>query len=227
MHSCIINHLLTCCSEGLNYLVLHLPSRPYSGFFSKADSCPIFFLVSIMVGLCPLGLYCFTRCIPNTLDFRRKYWGICSIIEGLPFCILNISNFFGISEVVFVWRFPEEAMKLPEFFFKLLPGEMDYLSCSISLGLSALIASILAILPLVWRSFFRALGCPNVPDYLGIFPKLSEWLLHDCKWSPRKYALYLIFSLSRDEEVFSRMIPFSPTGFWCIYISSCLMRRRG
>ena len=55
------------------------------------------YLISIMAGLCPLGLFIFTRCITNTLDSflcwilsRVQYgqsWGICS--WGLLKCLLS------------------------------------------------------------------------------------------------------------------------------------------
>ena len=56
MHSCIFNHRSTHCSDGLHNLALRLPERPYLGLVGKADSPTTCFMISIMVGFCPLGL---------------------------------------------------------------------------------------------------------------------------------------------------------------------------
>ena len=56
-------------------------------------------LPSGAAGLCPLGLFCFTRCIPNTLNFWQK------LDDSAPF-----SRFLLL--VLAVQRFLEEALKM-------------------------------------------------------------------------------------------------------------------
>ena len=45
----------TCCSEGLQYLVLHLPEQPYSGLVGELDYSPIFILMCLsQLAVCPI-----------------------------------------------------------------------------------------------------------------------------------------------------------------------------
>ena len=149
MHSCIFNQQTTRRSDGLYYLVLCLPERSYSGLVGEAAPPPVCLLMSIRVGFWPLGLFCFTRCIPNTSTFWKNTWLICYILKGSPFWFLNVSGVFVSSEVVFVWRFPKEALKLLANFLQYFPRNMACFSIPISLGVSALVAGSSDIWPLV------------------------------------------------------------------------------
>ena len=79
MHFWIFNHRFSHQLEGLHYLVLRLPARTYSGLVGEvARPLVVLHLPSDTDGFCPLKLFCFTRCFPNTLDFWRtplRYWG--------------------------------------------------------------------------------------------------------------------------------------------------------
>ena len=72
-------------------------------------------------------IFIFTRCISNTLVFRRK------LEDSAPLLRSPLS-------VIFVWRFTEEAPKSSVNFPSYFPCEMACLSCPISSGVSAIVS---------------------------------------------------------------------------------------
>ena len=66
--------------------------------------------------LLPIVFVLFHKMYSKHLDILEKNGKLHSIIEGSPFWFLNVSEVFGGAKFVFVWRFPEEAPKLPENF---------------------------------------------------------------------------------------------------------------
>ena len=113
MHSCIFNPRFTRHSDGLHHLILRLRAWPYLGLVGEAAPSPLsLHLLSGAAGLYPLGLFCFTRCISNTLAFRR-------ILEDSALFLRVTLSIFDVR------RFPEEAPELPAKFLSLsLPREL-------------------------------------------------------------------------------------------------------
>ena len=86
MHSLSFYHRSTRFSDSLHYLVLRLPAQTFKGLFARRLLPPYsLYPPSGAIGIWPLGLFCFTRCFPNTLDFWRKNRGLRSILEGYPY----------------------------------------------------------------------------------------------------------------------------------------------
>ena len=78
-----------CCSDGLQYLILHFPTRPLLGLVGKTASTPTRSPdVSIMVGIYPLVFF-LGRCIVQHLALSEKSWGMLSILRGSisTFCV--------------------------------------------------------------------------------------------------------------------------------------------
>ena len=101
MHLFIFNPWSTHRSDGLHYLVLRFPERLFSGWPTRWILLPYCLQPpSGAAVILPLGFFCFTSSIPNTLAFWRKTWGIRSVLEGSPFssCCPKFST--GGSEVV-------------------------------------------------------------------------------------------------------------------------------
>ena len=143
----------------------------------------------------------------------KKTRGLCSIVEGSPFRILNVSDVFGSATVVFVPRFPEEAPKFPEKFLHLPPHELERSPYPFSSGVSDFVAGFLTIWTLLWWHFSWALDHLKVPHLLGGFPKFFEGLLCNCERGLINSSPYLLFPLFNDGECFDRLIPLFMMGF--------------
>ena len=91
----------------------------------------------------------------------------------------------------------------------------DFVAWSDVLGdiRSTLVVGSLIFRPLVWRRLSRALATKFLSDYKGC-PNFLEGLLSNCERRPGKFASCLLLLLSRDEEGFFSIIPFSTTGFF-------------
>ena len=137
MQSCML--LSTGHLDGVHNLVLRSPVQTYSGFVGEADSTPICFLMSITAWLWPLGLFCFTRCITNTLSFRKKTWRLRSILEGSPFRFLNISNVFRKCQSCLCLALYGGGSEVARNFLQSFPRNMYCPSRPISLGFSNLV----------------------------------------------------------------------------------------
>ena len=113
MHSCSFYNRSTRRSDGLHYLFLWLPARPFSGLLERRLLLPYsLYPPSGTVVICPLVFFCFTICIPNTLAFWKKTWGIRSVLGSSTFGFWCPLFSGGGSEVAanfisFFWRFPE------------------------------------------------------------------------------------------------------------------------
>ena len=134
-------------SYGL-YICLFLVSKALLGFGWRCGfSYHIFPDVSITVGYIPsLSLFIFISCVSNTLDFRRN------IEESTPFLRAPLYIFD-------VWRFPEEALKLPETFLT-LSAQADLSVPSDLLGVSDIVARLPIVRPLLWRNLCGILLVP-------------------------------------------------------------------
>ena len=65
------------------------------GVIGESDSPPVkFYPPSGAVGICPLGLFCFTRCIPNALDFWQNLEKPAAILR-VPLSVFVVSSIFG------------------------------------------------------------------------------------------------------------------------------------
>ena len=108
------------------------------------------------VGICPLGLFCFTVCVPNTLAFQLKLEDTAPIFR-VPLSIFD------------VLRFLEEAMKLPVKFLSFFWNFPTGLRCLLSLASQPCL-----IWTFTWglRSWGSCRGCLS-PMSLERVPKLS------------------------------------------------------
>ena len=65
------------------------------GVVRKSDYPPLkVYQPSIAVGICLLGLFCFTRCIPNALDFWQNLEKPAAILR-VPLSVFVVSSIFG------------------------------------------------------------------------------------------------------------------------------------
>ena len=92
MHSCIFNHRSSYRSYRLHHLIMCLPARTFSRLVGEADYPPLKFIPALwLVVIFPLGF--FTRCIPNTLDFRKNLEESTPILR-VTFSVFLMSSIF-------------------------------------------------------------------------------------------------------------------------------------
>ena len=95
MHSCIFDHRSTRRLDDLNYLIFLSPARPFLGLSSRWILLPYsLYPPSGAYGICPLGFFCFTRHIQNTLDFSQRL-EYSDLFLGFLFSMFNVKLFSG------------------------------------------------------------------------------------------------------------------------------------
>ena len=97
MHSCIFYHWST-RPRTVYIFVLRLSARPFTGLVDKAASNPVKFTFVFWYGWhLPIGLFCFTRCIPTHWVFSWAGFSavsyILSVLEG-PLISQRLGNFW-------------------------------------------------------------------------------------------------------------------------------------
>ena len=165
MHLCIFDHRLTRRSDGLHILVLRLPERlflrlqvrrlllPYSLYPPSRES-----------GICPLGLFCFTRFIPKTQPFGENFrTPLHSLGFYFQFLLSNVfqrklRSFLQIFYSCFR-RFLKRGSVDVEKLVGLLHARWIRFSLPVSLGVSTIVSVLYYHHTLVWRSFIWVL-CP-------------------------------------------------------------------
>ena len=93
MHPWIFYPHLTRRSDGLQYLILQFPERPFLGLIGKAASLPIKVTPNFWRGwnLSISRIFCFTRGLVQHIGFSGKYPGLWSVLEvPLLFFALNV-----------------------------------------------------------------------------------------------------------------------------------------
>ena len=216
MYSCIFDPRSTCCLDGLHYFVLHI-------FFSRLSArrllLPfILYPPSGSAGICPLGLFCFTRRIPNTFYFQQKTWRLRSVLGVSRFSSFCPTFSRGGSVVVrkFLIVLPMFSKKGLQIFWWtcwISPHKMDFFVPSNIFGGSPPLLPGFLIITHSSGSYFFGIYIPCSPRSLWGFMKLLEGLLHNCKQRTGKSAPLLLFPLSYDIDGVKRLFPFSPMGF--------------
>ena len=159
MQLCISNHRSTHCLDGLHHLILCLRVWPYLGLQERRiilTQClhPLYGAS----GICPFSLFCFTGCIPNALDFRRKLEESTSLLRVPifdPLCLTFFRRQFQTSlQILSHSQFPLQFLM-----FSFL---------QIFLVFSNIVAGLLFPPDLIWQIFCTVDCQKMLPVFLGL-----------------------------------------------------------
>ena len=162
----------------MQYLILHLPERPFLGLVGEVSSPPINFITAFCSSwnLPISGI--FLRCVVQHLGLLGKYWGLRSVLEA---------SSFGCMCPTFLEEDPKLLAKLMFIFAR--SGfsffQFSWSSLLLSLGCCPSDRFSLAV-------FLRAL----VPwsTWVTGSPGFLEGLIWDCRWFPRNSSPCILFS---------------------------------
>ena len=101
MHSFICSHQLTRRLDGLQWLVLGLPARHFSGLVGEADSLPIKYTPALWCDwhLSISDFFSFTKCIVQHIGLLVRYQSLCSVLEGSIYCLIQTFSIGGSENV--------------------------------------------------------------------------------------------------------------------------------
>ena len=147
---------------------------------------------------------------------RPTPWPLGKLSRG-PFCSLGFPFWFSMFDVSEEsLNFSADLMTVSTWYGLSVPSDPLGGICSY-LWISVFIRSFLAVV--FWYSH------PLVPCVKGD-PKLSEVLICNCDWCPRKYSPCLLVLLLCDEEGLSRLYSLLSEGISCVAVFTLILQRR-
>ena len=123
MHKQVCYIWLTRLYDGIHYFILHVPARPFSGLFGKADPPPINLTTFWCGWICTLGVFSFKRWVVRHLGYLiflasqmcpiwKISWDIRFILEGPILALLCTIRFDGFQGVWCIRKFPHSTALL-------------------------------------------------------------------------------------------------------------------
>ena len=202
--------------------ILRFSAIPFLGLVGEAASTPIcVHPPSGAAGICPLGFFSVTRCIPTPWIFYCTGFSAMSDLESLLRAPLHYWGPFFVSDVF------GGGPRLPEFFSD--PSRMSRIVCPICYPQGS---------PLLYPGLQQSDRSSRGASVGYCLSLSSLWrkgiqssslgMTCNCKRLPRKFDPCLLFSSSCDRERLDGISSFLSDGIhFCGRLYSCSVKRRG